>query len=65
MKFKYVLLKNHRANFNQTGHKASLDEGDSPEVLCPFQRGDNKQIAKIHWATPICNLVLWIFKQKK
>ena len=29
MKFKKVFLKNHWANFNQTLHKASLDEGNS------------------------------------
>ena len=49
------LLKHHRANFNQTWHKASLGDGwwgfCSNDGPCPFPRGDNKEIAKIYWQT--------------
>ena len=49
---KTLLLLNHKANFNQTWHKASLNEGDSSlfnEGPHPFPRRDNYEIAKIHW----------------
>ena len=48
----FHLLQNHRANFNQTWHKASLGDGDSSLFkwrATPFPRGDNYEIAKIHW----------------
>ena len=48
----HLLLQNHWANFNQTWHKASLGEGNSSfsnEGPCPFSRGDNYEMAKIHW----------------
>ena len=48
----HPLLQNHRANFNQTWHKASLGEGNSSlfkEGPRPFPRGDNYEIVKIHW----------------
>ena len=47
----HLLLPNHWANFNQTWHNESLGEGDSicsNEGPCPFPRGDNYQIVKIH-----------------
>ena len=44
----FRILKNHRANFNQTCHKASL--GDcSNEGPNPFPKGDYYEISKIHW----------------
>ena len=48
----HLLLQNHWANFNQTWPKASLGEGIqvcSNEGPRPFPRGDNYEIAKIHW----------------
>ena len=48
-----LLLKNYWANFNQTWHNASTGEGDSSLLKWraprPFLRGDNLEIAKIHW----------------
>ena len=49
---KNLLLQNHWANFYLTWHKASLSEVDSicsNEGPRPFPRGDNNEIAKIHW----------------
>ena len=46
----YLLL--HWTNFNQTWHKASFVARDSSLFkwrVHPFPRGDNYQIAKIHW----------------
>ena len=54
----HLLLQNHWTNFNQSRHKASLDEVDfwvkgiqvcSSEVPCLFPRGDNNEIAKVNW----------------
>ena len=49
VKFKNFLPQNHRANFNQSWHKASLGENSSLFKWCatPFPRGDNYEIAKI------------------
>ena len=50
--FYNLLLQNHQANFNQTLHRASIGEGIqvcSNEGFSPFPRGDNNEIAKIHW----------------
>ena len=59
-----LLLKNHRANFNQTWQKASLGKGDSNfsnEEPCPFPRGDNfkwqkyiDEIPKSSSPEPLC-----------
>ena len=49
--FKSLLLQNHRANFNQSWHKASLGKGIqicSIEGPRPSQRGDICEIEKIH-----------------
>ena len=46
------LLKNHCAQCEQTGHKASLSKGYSSlfKWRAPlFPRGDNYEIGKIHW----------------
>ena len=60
-KFKNLLLHNyviaenlkiflsHRANISQALHKASFGNGDSNEEPWPFPRGDNYEIAKLHW----------------
>ena len=49
----HLLLKNQPANFNQTWHKASLGERGFKFVQMKgpsqFPRGDNYEIAKIHW----------------
>ena len=48
----HPLLQNHLINFNQTWHNASFGEGIqvcSNEGPCPFPRGDNYHIARIHW----------------
>ena len=48
----YLLLQSHWVNFNQTLHNASLGEGAqvcSNEGPCTFPRGDDYEIAKIHW----------------
>ena len=48
----HLLLKNHCANFNQTKHIASLGDGIqvcSNEGPRSFPRGDNYEIAKIHY----------------
>ena len=48
----HLLLQNRWTNFNQTWHKASLGEGihvNSNEGSRRFPRGDNNEIAKIHW----------------
>ena len=47
-----LFIQNHWANFNQTWHKASLGEGYlslNKWRARPFRRGDNYEIAKIHW----------------
>ena len=47
------LLKIHWANFNQTWHKTSLGEVISGFFFkwrtMPFSKGDNYEMAKIHW----------------
>ena len=51
-KFKNVFLKNHLSNFNKTWHNAFFGEGESSLFKWrapPFSRGDNYEIAKIHW----------------
>ena len=48
----HLLLQNHCANFNQTWRKASLGKGDSnlfQRRATSFSKGDNYEIAKIHW----------------
>ena len=48
----FPLLQNHWANFNQTWHKASLDEGVqicSNEGPCSFSRGYNYKMMKVNW----------------
>ena len=50
----HLLFQNHWAtNFNQSWHKATFGEDDSSffsnEGPRPFPRGDNYEIAKIHW----------------
>ena len=48
----HLLLQNHWAHFNQNWHNASLGEADSfssNEGPQPFPKGDNYEIAKIHW----------------
>ena len=43
---------NNKANFNQTWHKASLGDGDSGLFKWRARaslKGDNSEIAKIHW----------------
>ena len=55
----HSILKNHSANFNQT-HRESVGEGDSickNEGPSTFPRGDNKEIAKIHW--PNFKIFFW------
>ena len=52
--FKNLFLQNHWANFNQTWHKASMGEIQvfcflSNDRLHSFPRGNNYQVAKIHW----------------
>ena len=47
MKLKNLLLQNRWANFNQTWHKASLDDGDTSLFKCkaiPFSKGRSLQI---------------------
>ena len=47
-----LLFQDHGANFNQTWQKAFIGEGDSRllnEGQHPFLRGDNYEIAKLHW----------------
>ena len=46
----HLLLQNHWANFNQTWHKASLDEGDVQMKSHVFQgKIITKYIAKMHY----------------
>ena len=50
----HLLLQNHRANFNQTWHKAFLSEWIQVcpnEGPCPCPIGDNYEIAKINTLT--------------
>ena len=45
-------LQKHWANYNQTWHKASLGDEDSSLLKwgpCPFPRGNDFEIVKIHW----------------
>ena len=63
----FQLLKNHWANFNQTWHKVSLSEGDSSlsnEGPCPFPRGGNYKIVKIHWRNSNSNEVPHLFSRR-
>ena len=49
---KNLLFQNQWANFNQTWHKAFSSKGNhicSNEGPHPFPRGENYDIAKIHW----------------
>ena len=48
----HLVFKNHLANFNQTLHKAFLDDGNSfclNEGSHPFSREDNYKTLKIHY----------------